>query len=80
MHQRKIEDNKRLQKLYKKTRNSYGCGVYKNKDGRLIRYYKSNIKAYKFYKKYARKQRRNKLKKVDYDVSKNVFDLFWHVY
>ena len=80
MYQRKIEDNKRLKKLYQKTFNSYKCGAYKDINGRLVRYYKSNDGTYRYYKKYARRQRRKELKLVDYNVSKNIFDLFWHVY
>lgn len=80
MHQRKIEDNIRLNKLYNKTKYGYCCGVYKDKNGRLVRYYKSDSNCYRYNKRYARKYRRRMIKKINYDVSKHVFDLYWNTW
>lgn len=81
-YRRSKERNRRLKKLYDKTKNYYGCGVwYNDKKGRYIRYYPSNVTGYT---KYLRRLSNRKVRKTkdipNGNAYKRVFDYWWELF
>lgn len=79
------ERKKRLIKLYNKTKNYYGRGVWYNEDNdRYYRYSLNNGKNcsyYKFCKNYSNRliRRRKLSENIDRTTCKKQFDLWWSV-
>ena len=71
--------NKKLNKIYQSTKNSYGSGVWFDEDkNRLIRYYRG--KRSKFLKRLGnRKFRRIKNSELQNCQYKKVFDYWWEL-
>lgn len=79
-HRRKKEDNRRLRKLYDKTKNAYGAGAwYDEKKDRFIKYSCHN----KWTRTHCRRITRRKLNKCfdqyQYNDYRKIYDYWWEV-
>ena len=77
-HRRKIEDKRRLKKLYNETRTLYGSGAYFDKDaGRYIRYSAGGVGRRRWFKRQSNKSvRRHKDASLKGNQYRRVFD-YW---
>ena len=79
-HKRKCEENRRLKKLYEKTRHSYGAGVWFDEmKGRYIKYSCHN----KWLKTHCRRIIRRRMKNIGMSRKGNgyrkLFDYWWEL-
>ena len=75
MYYRKREEKKRYKRLYQQTKHSYCCGVF-YKNGHTYRLYKSDSAFYRKEKKHSRRIYRRKANRSEYELNKNIYDLF----
>lgn len=79
-HKRKCEENRRLKKLYEKTKYNYGAGVwFDERKGRYIKYSCHN----KWLKTHCRRMVRRRMKNKDMALKGNgyrkLFDYWWEL-
>ena len=79
-HKRKCEENRRLKKLYEKTRHAYGAGVWFDESkGRYIKYSCHN----KWLKTHCRRIIRRRMKNIGMPRKGNgyrkLFDYWWEL-
>lgn len=76
------EDKRRLRKLYNKTKNDWGSGVwYDDKKKRYIRIYLSNVSGHsKYWRRVSNKKVRKTKILLRYNQYKKVFDYWWTLY
>ena len=79
-YRRKQEENRRLNKLYNKTKNGYGAGAYyDDRKDRLIRYSCHD----KNWKARCRRTTRRRLKKMEFHCSgctyKKFYEYWWQI-
>ncbi|MCI6366999.1 MAG: hypothetical protein MR911_10970 [Spirochaetia bacterium] len=73
----KQEEKRRLQKLYNKTKTSFGAGAYfDNKKNRIIRYY-IYPEGKKFLKRLSRRTVRRNKEKLNGSLYKRLYD-YWY--
>lgn len=81
---RKKVDKHKLRKLLEETKHSYGAGAYFDEDKNRIIQYKTDISAWRYWKKFASKKARRFLKTDDIYSSKGhykkVTDIDWIIY
>lgn len=78
---RSKERNRRLEKLYEETKNSYGAGVwYDEKKGRYIRYSCGGRKHKRYLKKLSSKKARRYQGDMQNSDYKRTFDYWWELY
>ena len=79
-YKRKLEDNRRLHRLYEQTFYHYGRGVYyDNKKHRLIKWDNPQNKK-KFIKRYANHKVRKYLNTPNHNGYRKIFDIWWQIW
>ena len=81
---RHIDDVRRLEKLYRETKNKYGVGAYYNSyKGRIVKYGSRNTGVKKFFKRFSNKKVRKSFKNDDKicqkGIYKKTFDYWWNI-
>ena len=81
-YRRKREDERRLKRLYDKTKHHYGAGVYFDKDkNRYIRYYASKRSGNtKYLKRQSNKRVRRSQSSMRHGQYKRLFDYWWELF
>lgn len=80
-YRRSKERNRRLQKLYDKTKNSYGAGVYFDEHkNRLVKYSIGGSNCKRFLKRRASKKMRKYKNNMQYNNYKKTFDYWWELF
>lgn len=81
---RHIDDVRRLEKLYRETKNKYGVGAYYNSyKGRIVKYCSRKTSVKKFFKRFSNKKVRKSFMNDDRicqkGIYKKTFDYWWNI-
>ena len=78
-HNRSVEEQRRLKKLYMDTRTTYrGGAYYDDSKGRYVRWYNSRTPGYtKMIRRWANKKVRRMFDNLSHGLYKRAFDYWW---